>query len=57
MILLLSTAGTACCVGGIIGSWRLFQAVSGSVYRISARLDAGLQGDTSAMENVRRAVG
>jgi hypothetical protein len=55
-VLLLSAAGIACCVTGIIGSWRLGQAVSGRIHRISPALEAGLRRGSSAMENVRRAV-
>jgi hypothetical protein len=55
-VLLLATAGFACCVAGIVGSWILGRAVSGRVLRISAGLDAGLQRGSSAVQSVLRAV-
>jgi hypothetical protein len=56
MVLLLAAAGIACCVAGIVGSWVLARAVSDRVLRISARLDAGLERGSSAVQSALRAV-
>jgi hypothetical protein len=57
MILLLAMIGIVGCVVGIIGIWRFHQNASGSVRKISDRIDVGLQRVSAANQNVQRAVG
>jgi hypothetical protein len=57
LVLILSTVGVVCCIGGVIGIWMFFQDTSERVQKVFARLDVGLQRASAAVDNLRRAVG
>jgi hypothetical protein len=57
LVLILSTVGMVCCVGGVIGIWVFRQAASERAQNIFARLDVGLQRASAATQKLQRAVG
>jgi hypothetical protein len=57
LVLILSTVGTLCCVGGVAGIWVFHQTVSERVENVFTRLDVGLQRASVANQNLQRAVG